>query len=231
MQLDTAGKVLEGYITRLGETSADISLHGSFVGANEVIAFFRRPSDGIAIGLPGQVMEITSSGGLWRGKPSVRIRFTTSLNLAPMANSWPVNAKPRPEPEVTLPTGEIPGDREDGPTRSIEDRVLSDVPVRFSLAGEETEGTAGNFSRGGMYIACNEYPRVGAVVHVHFPVYTPSGELEEVEFNGVVRWFQQDRPELDLPTGFGVQIMSFESDEHRDLYIAVVDHLLSLSGG
>ena len=79
VRLDTAGHRLRGYITRISETGAFISLDSNFVGSNDVLAFFRRPIDGRRIGMPGQVVEITPNGGLWKGRPSVRIRFSTTV--------------------------------------------------------------------------------------------------------------------------------------------------------
>ncbi len=224
-RMDTAGHRLRGYITRISEGGAFISLDCHFVGTNDIVLFFRRPSDGRKIGIPGQVVEISPNGGLWKGRPSVRVRFSTAINLAPYARSWPAHEDPAARRRPALPEQSVPSHRQRGPSRVPETRVLSDVPVRFEIGDDTLEGQAGNFSKGGMYIACNHYPRVGSVVRVTFPVYT-DGAPRDVAFNGVVRWFQQDRPELKLPTGFGIQIMSFYEEGDQVIYERFIERLL-----
>jgi hypothetical protein len=99
-----------------------------------------------------------------------------------------------------------------------ERRILTSLPVTFLAAGEERHGIACNFSPGGVYLAAEEFPRIGSVIHVLFPLRSPDGSEREVAFNGVVRWYRRDRPDLDLPDGFGLQIISFQSSEDRWLY-------------
>ena len=50
------------------------------------------------------------------------------------------------------------------------------------------------------------------------------GETVPVRFNAMVRWHRSDQPQLDLPRGFGVQILTFESAKDRGRY----DELLLL---
>jgi hypothetical protein len=75
-------------------------------------------------------------------------------------------------------------------------------------------------------MAAENFPRVGSVVHVIFPLRDAGGTEQEVEFNAVVRWYRKDRPDLSLPDGFGLQIISFESPEDRWLYTSFTDKIM-----
>jgi len=143
-----------------------------------------------------------------------------------------VAAHDLPEPEA-YGFGSYSGDGEDFDESTIDrlkragPRIVSSLPVTFIAVGEEYHGLACNFSAGGLYMAAETFPRIGSVVHVIFPLRDAGGTEQEVEFNAVVRWYRKDRPDLPLPDGFGLQIISFESPEDRWLYTSFTDRIMS----
>ena len=159
--------------------------------------------------------------------------------LDPITDDGPVTTGPPivaahdlPEPE-TYGFRSFSGDGEDFDESTIDrlkradSRIVSSLPVTFIAVGEEYHGLACNFSAGGLYMAAETFPRVGSVVHVLFPLRDAGGSEQEVEFNAVVRWYRKDRPDLNLPDGFGLQIISFESPEDRWLYSSFTDKIMS----
>jgi len=309
VRLDSGNETVDGVITRISEMAASISLEKPFAAASRVLARFRRPGDREEVEIAGSIIGFSREGGIWRGRPSLALRFDADLRHAqPVTDDLaPVAAPPRAEP--TLPSqspdtpagGETPpsepqpadlweadapiaeGDGEllswppDGDSEEplaaespieigeplvsgtalpdpvdfdlfegldedggfegeeldestidrlkhqmqrSERRILASLPVTFLSGGEEYHGLACNFSQGGLYMAAEALPKVGTIVHVVFPLTTPDGSDQEVEFNGVVRWFRRDRPDLNLPDGFGLQIVSFEEPEDRRLYLS-----------
>lgn len=229
--LQSGGAVHRGFITRLSNEAATVSLEGTFPATDDVVMVFRRPSDRRRVRVSGKVTDVASQSGLWRGRPAIQIIFRTNLRTAPAAGHTPVASPPVPPAQIG-PAGGItrePSPAEDEIERAS--RVITEIPVEFILSGRRYSGTACNFSHGGLYVASPEYPRVGSVVRVFFPLETDPGEPCTVEFNGVVRWFQQDRPELELPSGFGVQIMTFENVRDSQLYADLVSRALKSSGG
>ena len=345
---------VDGVITRISEMAASVTVERPIEGSTHVDARFRRPKDRCEIAIPAQVIGVSHEGGIWRGRPSLVLKFGTALVHAPLADATPVGpppsdpplanpdppiaapleappiaplergaappgdppaipdpdpltTSPDPAPEATGPSP-LPGepfeferasggfgdfdfeqqqapaddwsdipepvpdarddwrdpwqdDREsddsaellpppitaavdapepeafgfsvpgmdDDPDESTIDRlqlelqrserrILTSLPVTFFAAGDERHGLACNFSPGGVYLAAEIFPPIGSVIHVLFPARTPAGDEREVAFNGVVRWYRKDRPDLDLPDGFGLQIISFQSAEDRWLF-------------
>ena len=142
-----------------------------------------------------------------------------------------VAAHDLPEPETYGLTGTSQDDESfDESTidrlKRADQRIVSSLPVTFVAVGQEHHGLACNFSAGGLYMAAESFPRVGSVVHVIFPLRDAGGSEQEVEFNAVVRWYRKDRPDLSLPDGFGLQIISFESPEDRWLYTSFTDKIM-----
>ena len=324
VHLDSGEETVDGVITRISEMAASISLERPFDAASRVLARFRRPGDREEIEIAGSIIGFSRAGGIWRGKPSVALRFDTDLRHAspatadpepiapppraeppntpvqlppepvepepveppestepepddlwspdvsigdePSALSWPSNDETPPPPsdsqETPVESGKpiveaidpperngfdffegaygeasYSGDGDDLDESTIdrlqhqlqrsERRILASLPVTFLVAGTEHHGLACNFSPGGLYLAAETFPKVGTVVHVVFPLKTPDGSSREVEFNGVVRWYRKDRPDLNLPDGYGVQIVSFEDPEDRLLYIAFSESIMA----
>jgi len=107
-------------------------------------------------------------------------------------------------------------------------RIASSLNVTFWARGRSHTGTAQNFSKEGLYIAFAKDPPVrGAIVRVEFPVQG-DGDPVPIRFNAEVRWQSGDRPGHDLPDGFGVQILTFESPKDRIRYDEVLLLILSL---
>jgi len=346
VHLDSGEETVDGVITRISEMAASISLERPFDTVSRVLARFRRPGDREEVEIAGSIIGFSRAGGIWRGRPSVALRFDTDLRhatplddepepIAPPPRAEPAKpvppspatpeapvpelaAEPAPEPtsepapesapqpadlwepdlpstppgseslpitwpptdaselaasettdgtdraeepETPVETGEplvaatelpepvgfdffegaygeasFSGDDDDldestidrlqHQMQRVERRILTSLPVTFLVAGEEHHGLACNFSPGGLYMAAETFPKVGTVVHVVFPLKTPDGNDQEVEFNGVVRWYRKDRPDLNLPDGYGLQIVSFEDPEDRLLYIAFAESIM-----
>ena len=326
VHLDAGEEAVDGVITRISEMAASISLERPFDAASRVLARFRRPGDREEIEIAGSIIGFARDGGIWRGRPSVALRFDTDLRRATPAQAdpepiapppraepprsptqpqtqpqersdspdpdsadlwhpdvpnespdespdeesadlpWPPPEKVPPPPpaiegtpvesgkpiieatDLPEPNGfdffegaygeaSFSGDGDDLDETTIdrlqhqmqrnERRILASLPVTFLIAGMEHHGLACNFSPGGLYLAAETFPKVGTVVHVVFPLRTPDGHEREVEFNGVVRWYRKDRPDLNLPDGYGVQIVSFEDPEDRLLYVAFSESIVA----
>ena len=107
-------------------------------------------------------------------------------------------------------------------------RIASSLPVVFWARGRSNSATAQNFSKEGLFMAFPGTPPVrGAIVRVEFPV-EGEGEVLPVRFNAEVRWHTADRPGVELPDGFGVQILTFESPKDRLRYDQILMAILSL---
>ena len=107
-------------------------------------------------------------------------------------------------------------------------RIASSLPVVFWARGRRNSATAQNFSKEGLFLAHPGTPPVrGAIVRVEFPV-EGDGESFPVRFNAEVRWHTADRPNVELPEGFGVQILTFESPKDRLRYDQILMAILSL---
>ena len=107
-------------------------------------------------------------------------------------------------------------------------RIASSLPVVFWARGRRNPATAQNFSKEGLFLAHPGVPPVrGAIVRVEFPV-EGDGEAVPVRFNAEVRWHTADRPNVELPDGFGVQILTFESPKDRLRYDQILLAILSL---
>jgi len=107
-------------------------------------------------------------------------------------------------------------------------RIASSLPVVFWARGRSNSATAQNFSKEGLFLAYPGSPPVrGAIVRVEFPL---EGDAESVpvRFNAEVRWHTADRPNVSLPEGFGVQILTFESPKDRLRYDQILLAILSL---
>jgi hypothetical protein len=107
-------------------------------------------------------------------------------------------------------------------------RIASSLPVTFWARGRCYQAIAQNFSKEGLYLAFNKTPPVrGAIVRVEFPI-EGDGDSVPIRFNAEVRWQSADRPSSDLPEGFGVQILTFESPKDRRRYDELLWLILSL---
>ena len=293
VQLCAGDLGVDGVITRISEMAASITLEQPFEASPPVTARFRRPGDREEIEVSGAIIGYSKEGGIWRGRPSVVLRFDRELRHAtpseppeeteisvedptetpdwqeelglvpatekqiqeslsdalsdefeqPVPTGPPVTAAwelPEPETYDFLEMPDLGGDEElDESTidrlqhqlQRSERRILASLPVTFWASGEEYHGIACNFSPGGVYLAAESLPRIGTVVHLEFPLTNDDGQQQVVEFNGVVRWYRKDRPDLRLPDGFGLQIISFEQSEDRAVYNEFVDRIASQSGG
>lgn len=110
-------------------------------------------------------------------------------------------------------------------------RIASSLPVIFWARGRSNSATAQNFSKEGLFLAFPGNPPVrGAIVRVEFPL-EGDGESVPVRFNAEVRWHTADRPDVELPEGFGVQILTFESPKDRLRYDQILLAILSLHEG
>ena len=107
-------------------------------------------------------------------------------------------------------------------------RIASSLPVTFWARGRNNSAVAQNFSKEGLFLAFPGNPPVrGAIVRVEFPVEGDDCSVP-VRFNAEVRWHTADRPGMDLPEGFGVQILTFESPKDRARYDELLLLILSL---
>ncbi len=107
-------------------------------------------------------------------------------------------------------------------------RIAAQLPVTFWARGRQREARAQNFSSEGLFLAFADTPPVrGAIVRVEFPL-EGDGETVPVRFNAEVRWHTADRPGSNLPEGFGVQILTFETPKDRIRYEELVVLILSL---
>ena len=69
----------------------------------------------------------------------------------------------------------------------------------------------------------------GAIVRIEFPIEGDDGDSVPVRFNAEVRWHRSDRPSADIPEGFGVQILTFESPKDRVRYDELLLLILKLN--
>jgi len=107
-------------------------------------------------------------------------------------------------------------------------RIASSLDVTFWSRGRKHDATAQNFSREGAFLAYPGDPPIrGAIVRVEFPLDW-SGESLPVRFNAEVRWHRADRPGSNVPEGFGVQILTFESPKDQGRYDEMLVLLLDL---
>jgi len=107
-------------------------------------------------------------------------------------------------------------------------RIPSGVPVHFWTLGQRIASSAVNFSSEGMFLAYDEEaPARGATVRVEFALGQTQPEAA-IRFNAEVRWHRSDRPGGDLPEGFGVQILDFETLGDEDRYSKLLLYLLSI---
>ena len=107
-------------------------------------------------------------------------------------------------------------------------RIASSLEVTYWSRGRKHEATAQNFSREGAFLAYGGDPPIrGAIVRVEFPIDW-SGESLPVRFNAEVRWHRADRPGSNVPEGFGVQILTFESPKDQGRYDEMLALLLDL---
>jgi hypothetical protein len=140
------------------------------------------------------------------------------------------DAPPVQDPSLSL--GTAPWESDDRAAMSLiprNARIASAIPVTFWARGRSNQATAQNFSKEGLFLATKDTPPVrGAIVRIEFPI-EGEGEPVPVRFNAEVRWHQSDRPHADLPEGFGVQILTFESPKDRVRYDELLLLILTLS--
>ena len=107
-------------------------------------------------------------------------------------------------------------------------RIPSGVPVHFWTQAQRLGATAINFSSEGMFLAFeNEAPARGAMVRVEFALGETRPDAA-IRFNAEVRWHLSDRPGGNLPEGFGVQILEFETTGDQERYSKLLLYLLSI---
>jgi hypothetical protein len=107
-------------------------------------------------------------------------------------------------------------------------RIPSGVPVHFWTRGQRLEATAGNFSAEGMFLAYEgDAPARGGTVRVEFAVGDTRPDAA-IRFSAEVRWHHSDRPGSDLPEGFGVQILEFETHGDEERYSKLLLYLLAI---
>jgi hypothetical protein len=107
-------------------------------------------------------------------------------------------------------------------------RIPSGVPVHFWTQAQRLGATAINFSSEGMFLASeSEAPARGAMVRVEFALGETRPDAA-IRFNAEVRWHQGDRPGGNLPEGFGVQILEFETSGDQERYSKLLLYLLSI---
>jgi hypothetical protein len=100
--------------------------------------------------------------------------------------------------------------------------------VTFWSRGRQHKATAQNFSREGAFLAYDGDPPIrGAIVRIEFPIDW-SREAVPVRFNAEVRWHRADQPGANVPEGFGVQILTFESPKDQGRYDEMLMMLLNL---
>ncbi len=109
-------------------------------------------------------------------------------------------------------------------------RITSAIPVTFWARGRRNAAFARNFSKEGLFLSTEEQPPVrGAIVRIEFPIEGDDGDSVPVRFNAEVRWHKSDRPSADIPEGFGVQILTFESPKDRIRYDELLLLILKLN--
>ena len=107
-------------------------------------------------------------------------------------------------------------------------RIASSLEVTFWSRGRQHKATAQNFSREGAFLAYNGDPPIrGAIVRIEFPIDW-SRDAVPVRFNAEVRWHRADQPGANVPEGFGVQILTFESPKDQGRYDEMLMVLLDL---
>lgn len=102
---------------------------------------------------------------------------------------------------------------------SFRAEVQLQIKVKLSQDVEETAKTA-NVGRGGLFVRLEKdfYPDIND--RVGFDLN--AGSYGEISGVGVVRWVRRS-PELDLPTGFGMEFEDIESESLASLYRLVND--------
>ena len=107
-------------------------------------------------------------------------------------------------------------------------RIPSGIPVHFWSQGQRLSATALNFSREGMYLTFDSQPPSrGATVRVEFALGDQLPEAA-IRFSAEVRWHGADRPSGELPDGFGVHILEFETSEDDKRYAKLLVYLLAI---
>ena len=107
-------------------------------------------------------------------------------------------------------------------------RIPSGVPVHFWTRGQRLGATARNFSKEGMFLAYDgTAPARGTQVRVEFAVGETRPDAA-IRFTAEVRWHHTDRPESDLPEGYGVLIQEFEDPGDERRYSKLLLYLLSI---
>lgn len=133
---------------------------------------------------------------------------------------------------ITLEEARAPWE-EDAATMSLiprNARITSAIPVTFWARGRRNAASARNFSKEGLFLSTKEQPPVrGAIVRIEFPIEGDDGDSVPVRFNAEVRWHRSDRPSADIPEGFGVQILTFESPKDRVRYDELLLLILKLN--
>ncbi len=155
-----------------------------------------------------------------------------------ITSPYPAARKPGPPP-TRAQSSVPPTDSErphweansEDPSRSLiprHVRIASSLEVTFWSRGRQQKATAQNFSREGAFLAYDGDPPIrGAIVRIEFPIDW-SREAVPVRFNAEVRWHRADQPGANVPEGFGVQILTFESPKDQGRYDEMLMMLLDL---
>ncbi len=77
----TDGTSARGFITRLATQSAAVSSAPVLEKGARVTLTFRRPSDNMTHEVVGDVVELMTGGGLWRGRPAALVKFDTRVDV------------------------------------------------------------------------------------------------------------------------------------------------------
>jgi len=77
----TDGTSARGFITRLATQSAAVSSAPVLEKGARVTLTFRRPSDNLTHEVVGDVVELMTGGGLWRGRPAALVKFDTRVDV------------------------------------------------------------------------------------------------------------------------------------------------------
>lgn len=112
--------------------------------------------------------------------------------------------------------------------------ALLRVPFVRRCSLEFDDGTSAtaflvNINLLGVYIACDDPPKLGQGVRVRFSL---PDNAREVSVDGSVAWLnpRQQHPVHSLPAGFGVQFRNLSADDSASIERVVLDYRAQNSG-
>ena len=108
------------------------------------------------------------------------------------------------------------------------DRAPLQVKVDFQVNDMTCTGVTRNISAGGLFVATDELPRVGARINLRFSL---PGTGRELAVQTEVRWVREKKspPDENAPAGMGLQFLnpSAEDVAALDQFLARRDALMS----